>query len=129
MTRSRQNWRYWRQKTGNQIANQLYQEGDYVNALQIYTSLATFSKAPDWQLPALYQVGLVYERLNQPQKALETYEQILHRPAGTSTNNYSPGLMALLDMARWRKGFVGWEQKADNSNRKLNSTEPVPSSP
>jgi tetratricopeptide (TPR) repeat protein len=30
------NWIYWQQRTGNEIANQLYKEGDYLNALDIY---------------------------------------------------------------------------------------------
>jgi tetratricopeptide (TPR) repeat protein len=34
------NWIYWQQRTGNEIANQLYKEGDYLNALDIYKNLA-----------------------------------------------------------------------------------------
>src|SRR5258708_40179994 len=33
------NWVYWQQRTGNDIANQLYKEGDYVNALAVYLAL------------------------------------------------------------------------------------------
>ena len=33
-------WAYWRQRAGNLIANQFYREGDYLRALDIYTSLA-----------------------------------------------------------------------------------------
>jgi len=29
-------WIYWQQRAGNEIANQLYKEGDYLSALQIY---------------------------------------------------------------------------------------------
>jgi tetratricopeptide (TPR) repeat protein len=118
-----QNWTYWRQRTGNELGNQFYQEGDYMSALQIYKSLASLSASPDWQLPALYQVGLVYERLRQSQKALDTYEQILKERSALGTNAASPSISAVLDMAEWRKGFVAWQQHADDSNRKLNPPE------
>ena len=29
-------WSYWQQRVGNEIGNQLYQEADYVKALQVY---------------------------------------------------------------------------------------------
>jgi tetratricopeptide (TPR) repeat protein len=113
-----QNWIYWRQRTGNDIANQFYQQGDFNNALLIYQTLATLSNAPEWQLPALYQAGLVYERLRQPDKALETYAQLLERrPA--STNAPSPSLTAVLDMASWRKAHLAWAQRAEDVNRRL----------
>lgn len=119
-------WTYWRQKTGNEIANQLYQEGDYFNALQVYQSLASLNGSPDWQLPALYQVGLVYERLRQTQKATETYDQIIQQQSKLGTNRSNPSLMAVLDMAKWRKDFLVWQEKADESSRKLNGAEPTP---
>src|SRR5450756_1300303 len=33
-------WTYWQQRVGNEIGNQLYQEGDYVKALEVYQTLA-----------------------------------------------------------------------------------------
>src|SRR5262249_9327351 len=123
-----QNWTYWRQRTGNELGNEFYQEGDYLSALQIYKSLASLSTAPDWQLPALYQVGLVYERLRQSQKAVDTYEEILKGRSGRGTNASSPSVSAVLEMAEWRKGFVAWQQRADESTRKLNPPEPASTS-
>ncbi|HXG48202.1 MAG TPA: tetratricopeptide repeat protein, partial [Methylomirabilota bacterium] len=105
-------WNYWKQKAGNDIANDLYRDGDYLHALEIYLALAEISASPNWQLPVLYQIGLVYEHLNQRQKAIERYDVILGRekelagPAGT------PGLKALVDMARWRKEHLTWLDKA-----------------
>jgi len=74
-----ENWVYWQQRTGNEIANQLYREGDHVNALEIYRNLAESNTSTAWQVPAWYQMGLVYERLQQPQKAAEAYTRILER--------------------------------------------------
>ncbi len=50
-------WVYWQRRAGNEIANQLYKEADYLDALQVYQSLAAMDSAPAWHAPALYQVG------------------------------------------------------------------------
>ena len=39
-------WTYWQQRAGNEIANQLYKEGDYVDALQIYLNLLRTGQVP-----------------------------------------------------------------------------------
>src|SRR5579862_1322323 len=72
-------WAYWQQQAGNEIGNQLYREGDYVRALSIYMALAKLDSQPGWQLPVGYQIGLTYERLAQPEKALQSYQAILQR--------------------------------------------------
>ena len=74
-----ENWVYWRQRAGNDIANQLYLEGDYLNALEVYKHLAELDSGPAWQLPVWYQIGLIYERLRQPDKATETFDAIVAR--------------------------------------------------
>lgn len=115
-----ENWIYWQQRTGNDIANQLYTEGDHLNALQIYQSLAGLSEAPAWQLPVLYQVGLVYERLLQPQLAAEAYGKITARAKDFGTNTPAPSLVAVMDMARWRKDRLQWQTNAELAGLQLN---------
>ncbi len=117
-------WAYWQQRTGNVIANQLYREGDYPKALDIYTSLAQLDPTPQWQLPVQYQIGMTYERLMQPQKATETYAGILKRE-GEFATNMPPSLKAVFDMARWRVGFIEWQEKADALNRELRTPPPA----
>lgn len=111
-------WSYWQQRVGNEIGNSLYKEGDYVKALQIYLSLAKLDRAPEWQVPVQYQIGMTYEHLMQPEKAIETYGNILARETEVGTNA-TPGLKTVFDMARWRAGFVQWQVKADNLNHSL----------
>lgn len=111
-------WAYWQQRAGNEVANQLYREGDYVRALDIYINLAQLDSAPAWQLPVKYQIGLTYERLQQPQKAVEAYNDILKIEPELGTNA-TPGQKAVFEMARWRTGFLGWQGRADDSNRSL----------
>ena len=117
-------WAYWQQRAGNEVANQLYREGDYVRALEIYINLTQLDSAPAWLLPVKYQIGLTYERLLQPQKAVEAYQDILKFEPELGTNA-SPGQKAVFDMARWRAGFLGWQSQAETANRSLAYT-PIP---
>jgi tetratricopeptide (TPR) repeat protein len=116
-------WSYWQQRAGNEVANQLYREGDYVRALDIYVNLAQLNPAPAWQLPVKYQIGLAYERLLQPQKAIETYHEILKFEPDLGTNA-TPGQKAMFEMARWRAGFLGWQSQAETANRAIAYSPP-----
>jgi len=130
-------WAYWQERTGNEIANQLYREGDYPKALDIYLSLEQLDRTTAWQLPLRYQIGMTYERLLQPQLAMQSYSNIVSRQTDLGTNA-SPGLKAMVDMANWRIGFLKWQGNADNVNKALStppentpektaSTKPAPS--
>jgi TolA-binding protein len=114
-------WAYWQQRVGNEIANSLYKEGDYVKALEIYLNLTKLDATAPWQLPVKYQVGITYERLLQPQKAVATYAEILAREAGVGTNA-TPGLQAVFEMARWRIGFIQWREKAEMTGHSFAET-------
>jgi len=114
-----ESWAYWQQRTGNDIANQLYKEGDYPNALAVYQQLAALDHSAAWQMPALYQVGLVLERLRQPAKAVEAYDAIITLETEVSTNRPSPNLALLVDMAKWRKNYLSWQTHLETSARDL----------
>ena len=114
-------WAYWQQRTGNLIANQFYREGDFSRALDIYSSLAQLDHTPQWQLPVWYQIGMTYERLWQPQKATEIYNQIISRESELDTNA-PPSLKSIVDMARWRVGFIRWQNNAEIANSGLHDT-------
>jgi len=120
------NWIYWQQRTGNEIANQLYQEGDYLSALEIYKSLAPLNSSPSWQLPVWYQMGLVYERLQQPDMASEMYVRILASAEKKDAEEPSPNLGTVLDMARWRKNYLQWQNQAETENNRLSARSPPP---
>jgi len=121
-------WGYWQRRTGNEIANQLYKEGDYLDALQIYQNLAALDSAPDWQAPALYQVGLVFEQLQQWQRASDTYDQILARRPEMTGSNAPPSLSSLYSMAQWRKDYIAWLQKARAADQQLQHSNLQPPS-
>lgn len=111
-------WIYWQQRVGNELANQLYHEGDYVQALEIYVDLVQLDSSAAWQVPVYYQMGLTYEKLMQPQKANDSYTNILARETEVGTNA-TPGMKAIFDMARWRTNFLSWQQNAQTVNQSL----------
>lgn len=115
-------WVYWQRRAGNEIANQLYKEGDYLNALEIYLSLADLDKSATWQLPVWYQTALVYEQLQQWPKATETYTRITNRQKELTAADTSPSLASLLEMAKWRKEYIDWMEKAKVTNQGFQRT-------
>ncbi len=125
-------WAYWQQRVGNEIGNQLYQEGDYVKALEVYLALAQLDPAPAWQLPVRYQVGLTYEKLLQPRLAIESYRNILTNSVPDLGTNLTPNLQAVVDMATWRLNFLEWNERAEplvnptiaSNSTNLNLTQP-----
>jgi tetratricopeptide (TPR) repeat protein len=109
-------WTYWQQRVGNEIANELYQEGDFVRALEVYETLAQLDPALPWQLPVRYQVGVTYEKLLQPDQAIVAYRAITNAAPNIGTNA-SPGLQSVVDMARWRLNFLEWQARAADFNQ------------
>lgn len=121
-------WAQWQQRAGNAIANQMYQEGDYLNALTLYKALADLNPAPAWQIPAQYQAALIQERLQQPATALETYRSIVTRAANLGAET-PPALRTVIDMARWRLEFLQWQAKAAPNSLLQPTNAPPPPSP
>lgn len=74
-------WTYWRQKTGNDLANDFYAKNDLLHALTIYQALAEMSEKPAWRWPAVYQIGLCFERLRQPERAAQAYQYLIAQKA------------------------------------------------
>ena len=114
-----ENWIYWQQRTGNEIAHHLYREGDYVSALEIYMNLSELNKSPAWQLPVWYQIGLVFERLEQPQKASEMYGRVIGREKELTEQNAAPSLLAMVEMAKWRKNYLSWHTAAERASLEI----------
>jgi tetratricopeptide (TPR) repeat protein len=121
-----ENWVYWQQRAGNDIANQLYTEGDYLGALELYTHLARLNAAPQWQLPVWYQMGLIFERLGHSQKAVETYGSIADRAKELTGSTDSPSLRTVIEMAKWRRDQIGWQGRAEVAVRDLHLAPPSP---
>jgi len=102
-------WSYWKQRTGMEIANQLFEEGDAVHAVEIYMAILPLNNTPGWQWPVSYQAGLAYEKLEQPQKAMEQYERILQQSTGGKGQEAAS--KTLPAMAKWRRDLLAWQIK------------------
>ncbi|MFZ9919617.1 MAG: tetratricopeptide repeat protein [Terrimicrobiaceae bacterium] len=111
-------WRYWQRKTGNEIANELYESGDFYGAAQIYQKLAELSDAPDWRGPAIYQFGLCCERLRHFDRAREAYRYIIDKIPATSKSTTGIGIVGenvatVRDMAEWRFEHLNWLENTE----------------
>ena len=105
-------WAYWQRRTGNQLANEFFQNGDFHNALSIYSSLAALGTDLTWRLPVTYQVALCYERLGDLERACATYRAIV-ADAGEQP---APDLADVVRMAQSRLAHVDWR---DAINRRV----------
>ncbi|MDE0820781.1 MAG: hypothetical protein OSA95_06650, partial [Opitutales bacterium] len=56
-------WIRWQKKAGNQLANEHFEEGETLNAIEIYQKMIILDSTPKWQAPIVYQLGLCFERL------------------------------------------------------------------
>lgn len=117
-------WSRWQQKTGNELANSFYQQGDFMNAITIYQTLAKLSDAPPWRWPAVYQLGLCFEHLGLPQRALEAYHFIADENKKLVAANKAPSsddtnLATILQLAQWHADQVNWQETTQTEFRNL----------
>lgn len=106
-------WFYWQKRASNQLANELYEQGDYPNALRIYTAMTEISDDPEWLAQAMYQVALCFERLRLTQKAESMYEAIIAGSEWENVTNPSEHLQAVQEMAKFRKDSLQWHTDAE----------------
>jgi TolA-binding protein len=108
-------WAYWQRRTGNQIANGFYEQGNFWSALAIYENLASLStQDPSWRLPALYQCGLCYERLRQYDRARDDYQKVAAACTALPAKEQSAtGMDDVGRMASWRLKQLAWMEKLD----------------
>ncbi len=125
-------WAYWQRRTGNQLANDFFQNGDTLSAVAIYEGLARLSDSSAWRLPIIYQTGLCYERLRQVDRANQSYRDIVEAVTHPTGKEPVPvELTELAKMAEWRLGQLEWNQKTDGQLTRFFSatTTPPPARP
>ncbi len=111
-------WRIWQRRTGNQLANQFYTQGEFISALTLYQALAALDNAPDWRAPILYQIALCHERLLQYGDALATHREIV------AVAERHPGVFdELARMSAWRIDQLDWWTQ---THARLHSLSPPP---
>jgi len=117
---------YWKRRTGNELANTFYEQGDFLGALAIYQALARAGNDPAWQWPAVYQVGLCFERLHLPQRAAEAYKLIVSPdPVPAKDVALSETLVSLQGMAKWRLDHLDWIEQFEHKLQSLTAGTPA----
>ncbi len=108
-------WLYWQRRTGNQLANDFFQEGDTLNALVVYKGLRELAPDPGWRMSVTYQIALCYERLFQVDEARATYQTIIDSAAQRAgTPPPSEELKELAGMASWRLAHMEWRDRVQH---------------
>lgn len=111
-------WLFWKQKTGNQLANAFYERGDHLNALKIYQAMTPLTKSVTWQGPIIYQIGLCFERLRMAPKAIEAYAMLDTMDQWAEEvarmEKLPDDLAFVQEMARWRKQHLEWSLDKDS---------------
>jgi tetratricopeptide (TPR) repeat protein len=139
-------WIRWQKKAGNQLANEHFEEGETLKAIEIYQKMIILDSAPKWQAPIVYQLGLCFERLGGATynpKAIQAYE-ILTNPdknpktwktwtesvekslvqsGGSVDENLADVLQNqeqfIYRMAQWRLKNLRWNLTAANEIKRL----------
>ena len=110
-------WLFWKQKTGNQLANAFYERGDHLNALKIYQAMTPLTSSVTWQGPIIYQIGLCFERLRMVPKAIEAYNMLDSMDQWAEEvakmEKLPDDLAFVQEMARWRKSHLEWSLDKD----------------
>lgn len=117
---------YWKRRCANELANNFYEQGDFLGALAVYQALARASLDPTWRWPAIYQIGLCFERMDMPQRAAEAYDAILVPETAPAAGTKLPeALVSLQDMARWRRSHLVWIEDKGRQLESLAGTQPA----
>jgi tetratricopeptide (TPR) repeat protein len=104
----------WKMLAGNEIGNQLFLEGDFMGAIQVYKGLLRLDNSMTWMLPIHYQIGLCFERLLQPVEAIKTYDEIINL-GQKSDSKLDENLQMVVDMARFRYDILSWKNSLDRT--------------
>lgn len=114
-TKAPEKWVFWQKKTGNEFANDFYQQGDFTSALTIYQTLAQLSDDPDWQWPVVYQMGLCFERLRLVNRAAEAYKFIIDeaKKPERAGKPLPESCTSLVKMAGWRGEQLAWQHTTE----------------
>lgn len=118
------NWLFWKKRTGNQLANEFYEQGDYHGALRIYQAMAPLSDTPSWQWPVIYQIGLCFERLGMTPRARDAYTFIIDAPV--EPTQLTESLTAIQEMAEWRREQLMWLSQSEPRLQRFLATPTSP---
>lgn len=113
-------WQFWKKKTANHLANNFYDQQEYISALKIYQAMVNFSKEPEWQWPVVYQIGRCFERLQRFGRAKQAYEIIVKEEEWKDLDfTMTETLQSIKETAQWRLQHIQWLQKTKSDVQEL----------
>ena len=101
----------WKLRVGLEVASQMVQSGDYMDSLRVYEALRDFAVLAEDEVTIQYQMGLVYERLHQPARAMVAYEKIQKQLSKRTDPRAESSSSLIADMTGWRIGMLDWFRK------------------
>ncbi len=116
MEKNPKRWAFWQRKTGNQLANDFYENGSFKSALHIYQSLEALSSEPLWKITVLYQIGLCHERMMQLDQARSAYTSILEQARDATLDaNQTTEANDIVQMVNWRLKHIAWQSETNDT--------------
>lgn len=123
-------WLYWQKKAANELANEFYEQNDYLSALRIYQEMRKLDTTAEWRAPIMYQIGLCFTRMEAPQQGLQVFDNIIKgnfwdkesEPEIFEANaDYQPSedVKTLQELAKWHAKHIAWNIKASNRMQRL----------
>lgn len=104
-------WNFWWKYVGNELANDLFAQEDYLMAHKLYYSLLHLSGEDRWQLPIIFQIGRCRENIGERSAAREIYEKILAQIDGIEEANREGNLIVLQTRVEDQLKNLAWEQE------------------
>lgn len=104
-------WNFWWKYVGNELANDLFAQEDYVMAHKLYYSLLHLSGEEKWQLPVIFQIGRCREHLGNIDEAREIYGQILKQIGEIAVSDRSGNLIVLETRVQDQLKNLDWEHE------------------
>jgi tetratricopeptide (TPR) repeat protein len=109
-------WKSWKMLAGNEIGNQLFLGGGFLDAIQVYKGLLNLDNSVKWKIPIHYQIGLCFERELQPVEAVKAYGDVIAF-RDTAEVKSDPNLQMVVDMAQFRHEILSWKNSVEQSRR------------
>lgn len=123
--RDQEIWLYWQKRAANELANQFYEQADYLSALRIYQAMWDLDTTAEWRAPTMYQIGLCFSRIQAPQKAVEIFDKIIQGEFWDKQKEeelyathfgkpVNDDVKMIQDLAKWHAENKAWNIRASN---------------
>ena len=109
----------WQKRSGNLLANYLFEKKDYSGARAVYKQLQKMDSNPGWYIPATYRLAQCNERLDLPSQATDGYMEILSIGNRLGEDQKSIRLKTILELSDFRIDQIAWLSDARDQGRAL----------